>query len=127
MRVSVDLSEPWDWNPPVVEIEIDDNSAPHQWPKLGRITAISAIERARTAQHPRPEVFVPSAVIGRSVSLRLRHTHAPGASPSLLDAPTVYVTLDPEDPPSHHLIGYGVLRAEQRDGSNHRPTPPPPA
>ena len=110
MRVSVDLSEPWDWNPPVVEIEIDDDSTSRQWPKLGRITAVSAIERGRAASHPRPEVFVPSAVIGRPVSLHLRHEY-PAEPPTTREAPTVYVTLDPGDASKHHLIGYGVLQA----------------
>lgn len=108
MRISVDCGEPRDWDPPKLILRLTHETYSNCWPKYAVLESTSFQAGTNPNGHPRPEVYDESLIVGRRVSLRLRHQF-PDASPTVEDAPTVYVTLDPDEP-TCHLVGYGEAR-----------------
>jgi len=111
----IQLSEPWDWNPPTVELAIDETHAREGWPLLCIITSASDVEPAFVCVHP----HLPNgsqALVGQTAELSLRHHH--DAPPELRDRPTVYLSVVvPEIGPEPVLIGYGVLELTRQESS----------
>ena len=107
MRAALQLSEPWDWNPPYVELEIDETAVAGGWPMACVVTAVSDVEPALNCVHPN----LPNgsqALIGSQGDLTLRLVY--DTAPALADRPVVYLrVVVPEIRSEPVLIGYGSL------------------
>ena len=107
MRAALQLSEPWDWNPPYVELEIDETAVAGGWPMTCVVTAVSDVEPAFNCVHPN----LPNgsqALIGSQGDLTLRLVY--DTAPALADRPVVYLrVVVPEIRSEPVLIGYGSL------------------
>lgn len=105
MRVIVELSEPWDWNPPTIEVDLDDSTNSDDWPKLAAIVAVKMTNADPPAGTPPTGTNI-EGLIGGSVELRLRHHH--DVPPTIADRPTVYATVV-DNSGERRLIGYGRI------------------
>ncbi len=113
IAAAIELSEPWDWNPPTVELEIDESDASGGWPVRCVITSASDVEPSVGRVHP----HLPNgsqALVGQKAELSLRHQH--GAPPDVADGPTVYfMVVVPEVRLEPVLIGYGPIQTRRPD------------
>ena len=107
IRARLALSEPWDWNPPTVELEIDPSDVVEGWPIRCRITWASCGEPVPGCVHPHLPNG-PEGLVGQAATLKLRHHH--DVPPLVEDRPSVYLMVVVPEIRSPVLIGYGGLQ-----------------
>jgi hypothetical protein len=100
----VELSEPWEWDPPIVDVEIAE-AASTSWPMPCRIIRASPAGRLVPGCGPHPYLpDGPEVLVDRPAELALRHRY--DVAPGLDASPTVYVIVKA---PMRFLVGYGAV------------------